>query len=143
MGDAKDQCQSREHIESTKSLYTFQMETCNSQKSCPEMKVDNKNKPIYEILRACPQCGSATNTQLKRLQCHGPRKPANLTGWVNDWENEDDYLNEDCRSAKVWNGFDHSEFVETPCSEVVENYAECPAGMGTHCSADGKKTIVA
>ena len=62
---------------------------------------------------------------------------------MNDWENENDYLNEDCRSAKVWNGFDHSEFVETPCSEVVENYAECPAGMGTHCSADGKKTIVA
>ena len=62
---------------------------------------------------------------------------------MNDWENENDYLNEDCRSAKVWNGFDHSEFVETPCSEVVENYAECPAGMGTPCSADGQKTIVA
>ena len=44
------------------------------------MKVDNKKKPIYEILRACPQCGSATNTELKRLQCHGYDK-INKTGF--------------------------------------------------------------
>ena len=38
--NAKDKCQTKEHIESTKDLNTFQLETCNEQKPCRKLTFD-------------------------------------------------------------------------------------------------------
>jgi len=61
---------------------------------------------------------------------------------MDDWQNTKDYNQEDCRAAKIFNGFDRSEFVESLCSDVVENYGECDAGRSTACSHEGERTVV-
>ena len=110
------------------------------------MDVDHDDEPVYEIIRECPECGPAHYTQLKRLQCAGPRTSRNGVNLnTDDWESEDDYDNQDCKDADA---FDRVEYVETLCGDVpaaapgAAPYAECSAHVATECSDTGDKWVV-